>query len=653
MPRSNSDLTKESNEIYAMLSKLDKKMDTNLMQFNTEVDELQAELSAKFNEQTKSIKINTMVHEQCERIDSVESSIADNERVSKLNDVIVRGIPYDSNENLLKILQATSDAIGFEDKLLLSVNNIFRLGSGNKPILVQFVSNILKRQFMANYFVKLNLKLSDIGFTGNDSRIYCCDNLTSLNNSIHVKAVQLMKSDRKIQTRNGFVYVKFPGGSNFVKVISLSDLPVDMDSTSPLRFYNEKKSPRTNFFRADYDQDKFYCLGKKEMDSEAETISLDGKLFEASVDSDTAILSDSELEKEMENVNTTIVSEDVSEEEDDNINVTIREIKAPQPECPDPNVKPAEIPEVKGKRGTRLESAIVIRKDRARNGNGKQADLRTMMAKVSLPKSTTGNKSSKRHRSPSSTRKGKETNEQPRKQFKDRQAINTPKHPAQDRLNRMRKDMTEDGNEPIHRNATNDISMSNDESQNAPNSAGKEVAKMPTKFLEDKIFDAVMDDAFSPTFMENNRIGKDGLYLHCTDFSSAEWIRNTMTASSEFKGSRIVVVPQEEEINFKPQSSHVRVKACVPMRKSGEEILKTMAKLNKHLNTEKWHIKRIIPNGTVKSTLYIRMDIPSFEVIKSQNNQINWILGTIEIRQERYGNKQHKLFRNTSRGNKS
>ncbi|KAJ6643519.1 hypothetical protein Bhyg_08481 [Pseudolycoriella hygida] len=426
---------------------------------------------------------------------------------------------------------------------------------------------------------------------------------------------------------------------------------------------------------------------RKEMDSEAETISLDGKLFEASVDSDTTILSDSELEKEMENVNiedTTIISEDVSEEEDDNINVTIREIKAPQPECPDPNVKPADIPEVKGKRGTRLESAIVIRKDRARgrhgttqrssknltarNGNGKQADLRTMMAKVASPKSTTGNKSSKRHRSPSSTRKGKETNEQPRKQFKDRQAINTPKHPAQDRLNRMRKDMAEDDNQPIHRSATNDISLSSDESPNAHHSAGKEVAKMPTygevagrtlkikigptagpqiaiilpkirKFLEDKIFDAVMDDTFTPTFMENNRIGKDGLYLHCTDFSSAEWIRNTMTAASEFKESRIVVVPQEEEINFKPQSSHVRVKACVPMRKSGEEILKTMAKLNKHLNTEKWHIKRIIPNGTVKSTLYIRMDIPSFEVIKSQNNQINWILGTIEIRQERYGNK--------------
>lgn len=171
--------------------------------------------------------VKALVNEQSERIDSIVASAADNDRVSKLNDVIIRGIPYTSGEKLLSMFQSIAKAIGFQPNVQNSVNDVFRLGNGNKPILVQFVSQILKRQFMVKYFSKKTLNLSHIGVASSENRIYCSDNLTADHNNIYVRAVQLLKSNRlsKVNTRNGFVYIKYLEADNFVKINEISDLP--------------------------------------------------------------------------------------------------------------------------------------------------------------------------------------------------------------------------------------------------------------------------------------------------------------------------------------------------------------------------------------------------------------------------------------------
>lgn len=242
--RATCDQTKEMSEISVMLSKLDKKMDVNQKQFNTKIDNIRNDLSVKLDDQLINIRseissslelfrsdieanVKALVNEQSARIDSVVASVVDNDRVTKLNDVIIRGIPYHSGENLLSIFQSIAKVIKFKPDVRYSVNNVFRLGNGNKPILVQFVSQILKRQFMVKYFSKKNLNLSHIGIVNNENRIYCSDNLTADQNNIYVRAVQLLKSKRlnKVNTRNGFVYVKYLDADNFVKINQISELP--------------------------------------------------------------------------------------------------------------------------------------------------------------------------------------------------------------------------------------------------------------------------------------------------------------------------------------------------------------------------------------------------------------------------------------------
>lgn len=70
---------------------------------------------------------------------------------------------------------------------------------------------------------------------------------------------------------------------------------------------------------------------------------------------------------------------------------------------------------------------------------------------------------------------------------------------------------------------------------------------------------------------------------------------------------------------------------CMPSRKENSFILDTMAKFNKHLNTEKWRIASRRHIGATKLTLFIRMDIDSFEMITTQNNKINWILSQVVV----------------------
>lgn len=221
-------------DLCSLMVKLDKKVDSVRDDIAIKLDQQSANIHEDLLKSLDSFranietKVETMVIEQSERIDSIESSIDNIERISKLNDVIIRGVAYAQNEYLLDVFESISKAIGFKKNVNFSVNNIFRLKrNGNSPILVQFVSQLLKRQFMVKYFAKKNLNLSDIGHQNNNNRIYCSDNLTASNNRIYNKAVDLMKAKMivKVHTRQGFVFVRYPDNENFVKINLLSDLP--------------------------------------------------------------------------------------------------------------------------------------------------------------------------------------------------------------------------------------------------------------------------------------------------------------------------------------------------------------------------------------------------------------------------------------------
>ncbi len=165
--------------------------------------------------------------------------------------------------------------------------------------------------------------------------------------------------------------------------------------------------------------------------------------------------------------------------------------------------------------------------------------------------------------------------------------------------------------------------------------AGRDLVNIKL-FLQEKIEDALTNRAsFIPIFKEVCRIGRDGVYVFCSEFSCAEWIVNIVKGGIPSVNGQVTVLPQNTPQNFKPEMVMVRVVTCIPTKQPKEKILDNLAQMNKNLNTRSWDIKRIRPKGS-SSIVYMRMDKRSHDIIESHNNEINWILGPIKIRLEEH-----------------
>lgn len=226
--------SKSDDKLLSLVKKLNLKIDKNHADIGVKIDQLainhRGELIQNLHdiESKMDDKLQKCLSTNTSKIEHLTNVIEDNERVAKLNDVVLKGIPLKKNENLVTIFDHISSAIGFEVNHS-TVNIIIRLQHRNNqtapPILVKFLSIIQKRQFMTQYYAHRDLNLSEIGMDS-EGRIYATDNLTKLNYNIQLKAIKMLKDQAisKIHTRSGLVYVKFTGADDFVKILHLDDL---------------------------------------------------------------------------------------------------------------------------------------------------------------------------------------------------------------------------------------------------------------------------------------------------------------------------------------------------------------------------------------------------------------------------------------------
>ncbi len=160
--------------------------------------------------------------------------------------------------------------------------------------------------------------------------------------------------------------------------------------------------------------------------------------------------------------------------------------------------------------------------------------------------------------------------------------------------------------------------------------------KVIKEFINGKIMEALENEDYFPIF-NGNELGMDGVYLKCSDFSCASWLRKVIASAEASTNLKLIVLQHDVKVTAPIASGNIRVVTCIPTNKENEWILDKISKLNRNLNTENWHIKRRRPKGTGKTTLYMRIDKESFEIIKAQNHTVFWIMGVITIEQERVG----------------
>lgn len=241
-----SDVSNSNNKILKLLNDMNAKIDTNHKHISKQLEEQKLYMHKEINKALKDfenhigIEFSKKFDEHTGQLNAIETRCDHQERIMKLDDIIIKGIPKTQQENLLDIFSLIGSALGFEHDKYCAVKNIIRIGNmsghsaANKVttsfIIVTFGSQIFKREFMNKYYKRLNLNLGDIGYSLAD-RIYISDSLTKGNNVIQSLAHKLKTNGiiEKIQIRSGIVFVKYPGDAAFTKIENINQLPQVID----------------------------------------------------------------------------------------------------------------------------------------------------------------------------------------------------------------------------------------------------------------------------------------------------------------------------------------------------------------------------------------------------------------------------------------
>lgn len=117
----------------------------------------------------------------------------------------------------------------------------------------------------------------------------------------------------------------------------------------------------------------------------------------------------------------------------------------------------------------------------------------------------------------------------------------------------------------------------------------------------------------------------------CSDFSCVQWLQKITAQGIPNLKTRLVVLKHGEKLELAANVHTVRVVTCVPTRRDNAFILPAFANLNKNLNTEAWKITSRRHKGASKSTIFMRIDQLSYDVIIRQGGYLHWFLGTINV----------------------
>lgn len=370
--------------------------------------------------------------------------------------------------------------------------------------------------------------------------------------------------------------------------------------------------------------------------------SLTGDLIDIAVGSDLDGLSDGDFAASLEELS----------DEDDGINVTIREGIKPSPAVLKPKVasvvvvpnrNPSDLIPKEKKLDSTVTAAVTPKTVQAAKGSNKNGSskrtkkhkaiesknsstgsLISMLSKVNVSASTASIQSTpKRLRSPESI----EANDKPTKQSKAPATITS-------------LPIVETATSQTYRDAVlKSLDMKVCIVDRPP--VSKDMRSVQD-YLTGKIEEAVLQNDFIPLFRKNPYIGKDGVYLSCSNSRCGDWLLNFNDSVVPNINGKIIVVPQDQIVTVASQERQVRTVVHLPTRKSNDFILNALAGLNTNLNTEKWKISSRKHKGATKTTLFMRMDSESFEIIKQQNFIINWILGTAIVELENQKSKSKK-----------
>lgn len=176
-----------------------------------DISELKNTLSAKIEEldnrvsdlelrlpQLESIKSD--FDELKEKVKSIVESNLKNEQWVRRSNIQINGIPQRKDENLVKVITDLAEKSGYQLDPSKDIDFVTRVAVRNdvdnsnpKPIIIKLLSRYKKDDFLACLRRLKDLRASDIGFPGNQNRVYINDHLSSYNKMLLQKAKLIAK----------------------------------------------------------------------------------------------------------------------------------------------------------------------------------------------------------------------------------------------------------------------------------------------------------------------------------------------------------------------------------------------------------------------------------------------------------------------------
>lgn len=216
-----------------MIDDVKEDMAKKLSSFSVDVDKRFQDViaSSSLTCEATAARVETVVSNRMDEMRAMHEFRLDKlERISLERELIITGVPMETNDNPLGVVGDIIQALNC-DLQRRDFTAAFRLkrnggvSSRPVPIIVRVYDNYVKQELLSCYFKKKNLNLKDIGFQ-TSARIFINESLTKSNREIFNLASEGKKANHivKLFTRNGLVHVQRYDNDKPVCIQHISDL---------------------------------------------------------------------------------------------------------------------------------------------------------------------------------------------------------------------------------------------------------------------------------------------------------------------------------------------------------------------------------------------------------------------------------------------
>lgn len=223
------------NEVIQMLTIIKDNQEEEFKQLRKEISEIKNQNQIfQTTVQTKVEELDKQNLRNQKHIEELEDKIEEMERRHRNSAVEIRGIPFDSNEELSKICTNLCDIIGLtsSQNMIKNVYRTTRTKNPNKPIVLELPSVSAKKDFMKlykTYNVNHNqnrLNSEVLKFTGNKNIIYISEHLTTNTRKTFYLARNFAKNHcfKYCWTSNGRVFLRKAENHPALLIRNLDDL---------------------------------------------------------------------------------------------------------------------------------------------------------------------------------------------------------------------------------------------------------------------------------------------------------------------------------------------------------------------------------------------------------------------------------------------